>query len=586
MSDTETIRLLLVEDDEDDYFLTREYLAEITSLRVLLDWASIYHEGLQRLKQGNYDIFLFDFRLGDHSGLDLLKELRASGCYGPCIFLTGQNDRETDMEVMQAGADDYLVKGNIDAALLERSIRYARERRKSAEQVRFMAYHDNLTGLPNRTMFKECLQSAVSDTLLLERQFAVLFLDIDNFKRINDTLGHKVGDLLLQEVSQRLRSSVRTSDTITAVGKDSKENTIARLGGDEFTLLLMDLRGDAGAAVVAQRVIDNISKPFYLAGTELYVTASIGIAVHPTHGRDIDTLLVNADAAMYHAKKVGKNNFQTYHESLSASGIERLVLENDLRKALEHEELQLYFQPIIDTREGRVRSVETLLRWQHPGMGIVGPDQFIPLAEETGVIVEIGHWVLRQSIAQFKEWQAQGIELDYISVNISCQQILHPSFRAQVLEAIRDYDMDPASLELEITESVALEHTAENVQLFEDLRSFDVRVAIDDFGSGYSSFNMLKRIPINTIKIDKSFIQDLEFNEQNAMITGAMVNMVKSLGLDVIVEGVESVPQLDLVQEFGCYNVQGFLFSVPLSTSQATEYLRNRKYVKVYANSK
>ncbi len=584
MSDVETIRVLLVEDDEDDYFITQDLLAEVTSMHVVLDWARNYQEGCARLQHDAYDVYIFDFRLGDRSGLDLLKEARTLGCAGPCIFLTGQSDIEIDMQVMRAGADDYLVKGRIDAALLERSIRYARERKKSADQVLFMAYHDNLTGLPNRTMFKERLQSAVSNTLLMEKQFAVLFLDIDNFKRINDTLGHKVGDLLLKEVSDRLRGSVRTSDTISALRLTSSENTIARLGGDEFTILLMDLKDAQAAAVVAQRVIDNISSPFYLAGTELYVTASIGIAIHPQDGKDIDTLLINADAAMYHAKKVGKNNFQSYRESLCAGGMERLVLENDLRKALERDQLQLYFQPIVDAREGRVRSMETLLRWQHPVMGIIGPDQFIPIAEETGVIVDIGHWVLIEAMRQFKLWRTAGIEIDYVSVNISCQQIAHPKFRCQLLEAIRDAAIDPMCLELEITESVALQHTAENIELFEELRAFNVRVAIDDFGSGYSSFNMLKRIPINTIKIDKSFIQDITDVAHNEAIIAAMVAMVRSLGLDAVVEGVETMAQLQAVQKHGCHQVQGFLFSVPLSAKQATEYLMNRQYVKVYSN--
>ncbi len=579
MADKEIIRLLLVEDDEDDYFITSELLAEVPGLQVDCQWASSYEQARAAIAGSEYDVYLFDYRLGEHSGVELLKELRALGRSGPCIFLTGQVGSDTDMEVMKAGGDDYLVKGQIDAPLLARAIRYARERKRSADQVAYLAYHDNLTGLPNRVMFKERLQSAVSNTVLQEKSFAVLFLDIDNFKRVNDNLGHKAGDELLQEVSNRLRACVRTSDTITAMGATEQKapggNTIARLGGDEFTILLMDLKDPLVSTLVAQRVIDTISRPFYLSGIELYVTASIGIAIHPRDGRDIDTLLINADAAMYHAKKIGKNNFQVYRQALNSSDAEHLSLVRDLRHALENNQLQLYYQPVVDIRDGGTCSVETLLRWRHPTMGVLGPDTFIPLAEETGLIVDIGDWVLRQATNQFMVWSRDGVRLQRLSVNISCQQITHPKFLVQLLDVLRSSGIPPACLELEVTESVALEHTLESAQVFEEMRLLGVRVAIDDFGSGYSSFNMLKRMPIHTIKIDKSFIQDIAADTQSEAITAAMIAMARSLGVEVVAEGVETPQQLEIVRKYGCYNVQGYIFSTPLSVQQMSDYLRH-----------
>jgi len=571
--DQNRLRVMLVDDDEDDFVMTRDLLAEIEGKNIELDWVSTYDAGLEALGRNSHDVYLLDYRLGEHNGLELLTEAMASGCKAPIILLTGQGDHELDIKAMEAGASDYLVKGQIDAALLERSIRYAIGRRQSEEQILRMAYYDSLTSLPNRSLFQDRLHQGIALAERYHRKTAVLFLDLDNFKRINDTLGHRVGDLLLQAVADRLTNSIRKSDAVARQHSDSESTTVARLGGDEFTILLTEINQIQDAARVAQRFIEMLSQPFVLDGHEVFVTASIGLAVYPVDGEDVDTLLKNADAAMYYAKEQGKNNYQFYRRDMNATAFQEMSLENDLRKALERDEFELHYQPQISIQTGEIIGIEALIRWHHPMRGMVSPAEFIPLAEQTGLIVPIGEWVLLTACTQNKAWQDAGFRALPVSVNLSGHQFRQRNL-INTLKAILDASgLAPQHLILEITESIVMQDTRATISLLQELNEMGLRLAMDDFGIGYSSFSYLKQFPLYAIKIDQSFIRGIDTNADDAAIAKAIIAMADSLKLEVIAEGVETEQQLRVLCELGCGSAQGYLLSYPLPAEELTRQL-------------
>jgi diguanylate cyclase (GGDEF)-like protein len=486
---------------------------------------------------------------------------------------------------MEAGAADYLVKGKIDANLLERSIRYAMAHKKAEQQIRFMAYYDNLTSLPNRSLFQDRLKQALENARRHDRLVAVIFLDLDNFKRINDTLGHSVGDLLLKEVSERLLGCIRKSDTVGRNIVMEQGATVARLGGDEFTILLTEISRAEVVSGVAERILSALSQPFVLEGHEIFVSASIGITVYPLDGSDIENLLKNADTAMYHAKYQGKNNFQYYSSSLNLKALERLSIENKMHKALERDEFVLYYQPQIDIRTGKIFGMEALLRWKSMDLGMVSPGEFIPVAEESGLIVPIGEWVLRTACRQNRAWQKAGLPPIRISVNLSRYQFKKRDITLQVYRALNDSGLDPRYLDLEITESVMMENAKATVALLYELRARGIRLTLDDFGIGYSSLSMLKSFPLDVIKIDRSFVKDVITHPDNAAIVEAIIAMARSLKLSMIAEGVETEQQLAFLFERGCYEIQGFLFSPPLPEDQAFTILKDDREGKVVWHS-
>lgn len=558
------LRILVVDDDEDDFVVTRDLLSEIGGRTIETDWASTYSDGLRSLCANSHDVYLLDYRLGEKNGVELLKEAVAEGCCKPVILLTGQGDRELDLQAMEAGASDYLVKGQIDASLLERSIRYAIGHKQSEQQIKQMAYYDHLTNLPNRVLFQERLRQGISLAHRYERTSVVLFLDLDNFKRINDTLGHRVGDMLLQGVAERLRDSVRKSDAITRTRSDDPDATIARIGGDEFILLLTEINQPEDAARVAQRIIEGLNRPFVLDGNEVVVTASIGIALFPDDGEDMDTLLKNADIAMYHAKEQGRNGYQFYRNSMNAAALEKLKLENDLRRALVRNEFTLFFQPEIDVQDGSLEGLEALIRWNHPERGLVGPLEFIPVAEDSGLILPIGEWVLRAACRQNREWQDAGLPAVPVSVNLSGHQFRQKNFVDVVRGALMESRLEPQHLILEITESVLMKDTAASMETLEELRAMGVRLAVDDFGTGYSSLSYLKRFPIHSLKIDRSFIKEVAVNADDAAIVTAIIVMGHSLKLAVVAEGVEKKEHADILRTQGCDHMQGYFISKPM----------------------
>lgn len=451
------------------------------------------------------------------------------------------------------------------------------ERKRAEEQIYNLAYFDSLTGLPNRLLFKEHLGHALAHATRTQKLAAILFLDLDRFKQINDTLGHSIGDKLLQRVAECLVICVRKCDTIGRGGGDDVTSTVSRLGGDEFTVLLTDIDTVQDAARVALRIISTVSQPFNLDGHEVIVTTSIGISLYPDDGKDVVTLIKNADTAMYHAKDQGRNNFQFYNQSMNATAYERLVLENHLRKALEREEFILHYQPQFDIKTGEIIGVEALIRWQHPDLGMVSPGVFIPLAEETGLIMQIDEWVLKTACAQNKAWQESGLPFITMAVNLSGQNFIRKNLFEVIARIIEDTRLDPSYLELELTESILMKNAKETASTLRALKEMGLHFSIDDFGTGYSSLSYLKRFPLDTLKIDQSFIREITTDSDNAAITTAIIAMAHSLKLRVVAEGVETEEQLAFVREHGCHAMQGFLYSRPLPAAELVQFILEKR---------
>jgi len=442
------------------------------------------------------------------------------------------------------------------------------ERKLDEEHIHYIANHDALTALPNRAMFSDVLSHAILSARRYQRSFAVLFMDLDRFKNINDTLGHDSGDKLLQEMGKRLTQTMRTSDVV------------ARLGGDEFVVLVQEVTEPKQVASVARKVLSALVHPLTIQGQECRVTASIGICMYPSEAQDEVALMKNADIAMYRAKEDGKNNYKFYSQEMNVHSFERLALETSLRRGLERSEFILHYQAKLDLKTGRITGVEALVRWQHPEMGMVPPAQFIPLAEETGLIVPIGRWVMHTACAQGVAWQQQGLPPIHIAVNLSARQFVDDDLVEDIQGVLKSTGLPPERLELELTESMVIQNTERAGRVLGEIKAMGVRLAIDDFGVGYSSLTHLKRFPIDTLKVDRSFIRDLPSDNDDKAITEAIIAMGKSLNLTVVAEGVETQEQQDFLQEHACDEMQGFLFSKPIPSEAFAKLLRERNQAK------
>ncbi|BAY78907.1 diguanylate cyclase/phosphodiesterase with FHA and GAF sensor (plasmid) [Nostoc linckia NIES-25] len=445
------------------------------------------------------------------------------------------------------------------------SIIGARQRQQVEEQIRYQALHDMLTGLPNRLLFDEMLSKALPNATRNGESLAAIFLDLDRFKTINDTLGHTLGDKLLQKVAQRLKDSLRKGDTV------------ARWGGDEFTILLPRVSSIEEVTQVAERILQTLEDAFFLQDHELYISASLGIALLDNNSPDAETLIQHADTALYHAKDKGRNNYQFYSASLSAKNPELLTLEKSLRYALERKEFSLYYQPRVNIATGEITGMEALLRWHHPEMGLVAPSVFIPLAEQSGLIVPIGEWALRTACRQNKAWQDAGLPPLMMAVNLSLKQFRQPKLAETVAKILEQTGLEARFLELEITESTAIEDLDFTRTVLEDLQQMGVHISIDDFGTGHSSLSRLQLLPLHNLKIDKSFVQDLTRDVKVAHIIKAIVTLGRSLGLRLTAEGVENEEELEFLKSINCEDVQGFLFYRPLSAQKATEVLESKR---------
>lgn len=446
------------------------------------------------------------------------------------------------------------------------------ERKRAEAQIQYLATHDTLTQLPNRMMFSHLLNQAIKSARRNKRQLALLFIDLDRFKIINDTMGHDAGDKLLKEMAKRFRQTLRAVDV---VGRPKeKEDTVGRLGGDEFIILIEEVTDLANVTVVAQKILSTVMKPMVLLGEECRVTSSIGISVFPRDGEDEQTLMKKADMAMYFAKEEGKNNFQFYSQNIQSLSYERFSIETNLRKALERNELYLDYQAKMDFKSGSITGVEALLRWKSPQLGSITPTQFIPVAEETGMIVPIGRWVLKTACAQNVAWQRQGLPPVRVAVNLSIRQLMDEKITEDVKNALDESGMAPNLLELEITESMIMFKPARLIDVLTKIKSMGVRLALDDFGTGYSSLSQIKHLPIDTLKVDRSFIRNLPQDSDDKAIIEAIIAMGKTLSLNVVAEGVETPEQDKFLREKICDEMQGFYFSKPIAPDQFADLLR------------
>jgi diguanylate cyclase (GGDEF)-like protein/PAS domain S-box-containing protein len=436
------------------------------------------------------------------------------------------------------------------------------ERKASEERIQYLATHDSLTGLPNRSMFSEILNLEIESARRYNRHFSVFFIDLDRFKNINDTFGHEAGDLLLKEMSKRLKESLRASDVV------------ARLGGDEFVVLVQEVGEEKQVSAIARKVLSTLIKPMNLLGQECRVTASIGVCMFPQDAQDEQALMKNADIAMYRAKEEGKNNFQFYSAAMNVHTLERMVLETSLRQAMDRNEFFLNYQAKLDLKSGAITGVEALLRWQNKELGSVSPAQFIPLAEETGLIVPIGKWVLRTACEQNVKWQREGLSPLCMAVNLSPRQFADDELLKDVESVLKDTGMRPELLELEITEGIVMQNPERAIRILTEIKKMGVRLAIDDFGVGYSSLAQIKRFPIDTLKVDRSFIREIPQVAEDNAITEAIIAMGKTLSLTVIAEGVETMEQKQFLREHECDEMQGFHFSKPIGPEQFADLVR------------
>lgn len=694
----ENVNILHVEDNPGDAILLNAELLECMpddfrghETRMPLweiTWVKNCAEAKARLSLGRFQVILLDLGLSDGSGSEALREISSAAPGVPIVVLSGRTEPQAAFESIQEGAQDYLVKGQVDGPAIWRAIRFAVERqqvrnhdsrvlgksqegfkalmdisidgvavfrnglikaansafekmlgyraeealgrpitdicdpeyrsyfqsqiergspssmsvpgrtkdgsvlslefnikpclfdglpaqvihlrditdRKNHERnIHQQAYMDPLTGMPNRFLFFDRLNVALQQADRIGGKVGLMFLDLDRFKLVNDTLGHHVGDELIKAVARRLENVIPPSDSI------------ARLGGDEFTILVNDIQGLEEVTRIARKIQDVMAKPFHLQRHELHISASVGISLYPDDAPDAERLLQRSDMAMYQAKEKGRNNFQAYHDSMNAGNLDRLELENSLFKAMDNDEFDLFYQPQLELATGRIVGMETLLRWNHPIRGPIAPSEFVPLAEETGLIIPLGQWVIRKACAQAKAWQDSGIPPVRISVNLSAVQFLKHTLPFLVDKVLKDVGLDPKYLEFEITESVAMRDPAFTLAVLRELREvIKVRIALDDFGIAYSSLGYLKNFPIHCLKIDKSFVTGLGQGKKDEAIVAAIIVLAKNLGLEVIAEGVETEAQLDFLRRQGACLIQGYHVSPPLPAKEVEALLRKQ----------
>jgi len=564
---SETSLVLVVDDDPMIRMLVVESLQQIG---FTVEEAENGAEATAFMDRCEPDVVLLDVLMPEMDGFQACQAIRAlpQGEHVPILMMTGLDDIHSIDHAFEMGATDFITKP-LNYAILGHRVRYMLRTmqafesvRKSKKEIHRLAFYDALTDLPNRRLFGDRLQQAVESARRNNHLMAILFIDIDNFKRINDSFGHSIGDKLLRTVASQLVACLRRCDSVSR-DYDEEQVSVSRLGGDEFTVLLTHLQKAEDTARIAKRIIDAVSVPFLLGDEEVVVTPSIGISVFPYDGEGVEELVKNADTAMFHAKEKGKNNYQFYTNSMSATAFERLSMENALRKALDRNEFQVFYQPKIELRTNQAVGLEALLRWNHPDMGLVSPANFIPLAEESGLIIPIGEWVLRTVCEQMNSWQNAGMEPLRVSVNLSACQFRQAILGKLIRRILDETRVASEWLELELTESVIMDDIQTSSTMLRELKAMGVHISMDDFGTGYSSLSLLKRLPLDTLKIDQSFVRDITTDPDDAAIVDAIVSLAHNLRLRVIAEGVESQEQLEYLRSRSCDEVQGFLYSKP-----------------------
>lgn len=526
-------------------------------------------KALATLKENRPDVLLLDLMMPEVDGFEILSELRKDEAhrYLPVLVLTSSTDSETKLRALEMGATDFLAKP-VDPSELALRLRNTLMVKAYQDQL---THYDQLTQLPNRALFLDRLDWAIQRSHRTEKPTCVMTFALDRFKQINETFGPAVGDQILVEIASRIRATVRQDDVVSASG-------VARLAGDEFSILLPEVDSEESVALVAKRLLATLTSPFVVGdGQEVFLTASIGIATCPGDGEDRETLMKHASIATEFAKKFDRGSFQYYSDELDSRSKELYSLESDLRRAIERDQLELYYQPKVSTVDGSMVGAESLIRWHHPERGMVSPGVFIPLAEETGLINDLGRWILRQVCRYGQRLTTLGYDTVKLSVNVSAAQIKDSDLCSFIDEALRTTGFDPHRLVVEITESVMMGDVETNLTILHDIRNLGVHLSIDDFGTGYSSLSYLKRFPISELKIDKAFIDDVATEDEDAAIVRAVIALAQALELEVTAEGVEDADQVAFLQRAGCDLIQGYHYSKPLPATDLEAYLQHER---------
>jgi len=556
------MKLLLVEDNpEDADFLAASLRRCRPAEAVELQHVTTLAEADRALRETSFDVVLLDLKLPDGSGMTCVDAIQSVDPALPIVVLSGQDDEDFAISILNKGVQDYLVKWEGQGRSILRAVRYAIERKRSEIRLNYLAQYDPITGIPNRQYFNDQLTRATARARREGRKVALLFLDLDGFKVVNDTLGHEAGDCLLREVAARLRSSVRAGDVI------------ARLGGDEFAVLLEGMNGPREVETIAKGLLKVISEPSHIEGRQVLVTTSIGITMYPNDHSDTQMLMKNADIAMYQAKEKGRNNFKFFTHSMHEELMSYHRMEHDIKRALNLEEFTLAFQPKVSLLSRRLQGLEALLRWHCPNRGDVSPGDFIPVAEESGHIVPMGHWVLNEVCRTLVQWQRAGLEVVPVSINVSARQFQQADFHKRVARVLTAHKLDPSLIEIEITEGLLMEDVQAALRSLRSLKAQGVRISIDDFGTGHSCLSYLRRFPIDVLKIDQSFVQEIGSSEDSEIIIDAIISLARSLRLRTVAEGVESTDQLAFLVGRGCETAQGYLFGMPMDQESITGML-------------
>ena len=551
----ERTHVILIADDDPSIRLVLRHVMEQCGYHVIE--ASTGLEAIESSVNQLPDLILMDAVMPEMDGFTATEEIKKlSGCdVAPVLMATSLDDDLSIARAFEVGASDYVTKPFNWSVLKHRVARmlFAAE---AENKIRHLAYHDVLTGLPNRMLFIDRIDQAISRAQRERDQFALMFIDIDNFKVINDSMGHAAGDEILNIVSMRLQDLLRKTDTV------------ARLGGDEFTVIVEDLEEPEWVVSVANNILMMLDQPAFVNGKEVHIGGSIGIAMYPQDGDNVGALLKNADTAMFKAKDMGRQTFQFYASEMSQKAMQRLELENQLRRALKDNEFVVYYQPKIDLINNVCTGVEALVRWQHPDRGLIMPDDFIPLAEETGLITQLDEWVMRTACKQFKKWKDSGSSLVNLSINVSAKHFQEENLVERCRKILQDTLINAENLEIELTESALVDNYCDAKQVLNEIHEMGVGIALDDFGTGYASMSYLKEFPFDTVKIDRSFIQEVPVNPENTAIVKAIIQLTHALKLNLVAEGVETEQQKEYLLEHKCCYGQGFLWSQPVDAKE------------------